>query len=241
LRQNQVAGIGVGSCTPANASSADFSFDRSFEALWTPCVHASHMLPRLMAHYRPRRLVEVGVCTGMTSITAMIAAHRLDHSLQNYFMVDPWRAPSCVPGCGCFKELLRVAAHVPAMTLLRGYSLPSARMIPNASLDLAYIDAAHKYNSAREDILAYLPKVHPGGVIGGHDASHVLNFPEEPSTLEDGTAKHHQAYGVAHAITRIFLGCQINIKWNTWWVELTSCDRLPTQSGASVIQAPVLR
>ena len=150
LRQNQVAGIGVGSCTPANASSADFSFDRSFEALWTPCVHASHMLPRLMAHYRPRRLVEVGVCTGMTSITAMIAAHRLDHSLQNYFMVDPWRAPSCVPGCGCFKELLRVAAHVPAMTLLRGYSLPSARMIPNASLDLAYIDAAHKYNSARE-------------------------------------------------------------------------------------------
>lgn len=37
------------------------------------------------------------------------------------------------------------------------------------SLDLVYIDAAHDYDSVKQDILTWLPKIKKGGFIAGHD------------------------------------------------------------------------
>jgi hypothetical protein len=58
------------------------------------------------------------------------------------------------------------------ITILEGDSAEMAANIPDGSLNLCYIDAAHDYDSVRADIRAWLPKVRKGGVFAGHDALH---------------------------------------------------------------------
>lgn len=53
--------------------------------------------------------------------------------------------------------------------ILRMTSIEAAKLVPDWAADLVYIDADHFYPSVKEDIQAWLPKVKPGGFIGGHD------------------------------------------------------------------------
>lgn len=48
-------------------------------------------------------------------------------------------------------------------------SLEAVRDIPNDILDFVYLDGDHGEKAVLEDIYAWYPKVHIGGVIGGHD------------------------------------------------------------------------
>lgn len=50
-----------------------------------------------------------------------------------------------------------------------GKSVDMARQFKNGSLDFVFIDAEHDYESVRDDISAWLPRVRPGGIIAGHD------------------------------------------------------------------------
>lgn len=60
--------------------------------------------------------------------------------------------------------------------VIRADSVDAARVFRDASLDLVILDADHVYRAVREDIDAWLPKVKPGGVIGGDD-HHPVQFP----------------------------------------------------------------
>lgn len=48
-------------------------------------------------------------------------------------------------------------------------SVEAARLYADGSLDFCFIDAAHDYESVRDDLAAWEPKVKPGGVLAGHD------------------------------------------------------------------------
>lgn len=48
-------------------------------------------------------------------------------------------------------------------------SADAANLFPKMSVDFAYIDAAHDYESVRRDILAWLPRMKPGGLLAGDD------------------------------------------------------------------------
>ena len=48
-------------------------------------------------------------------------------------------------------------------------SVEAAEKVPDRSLDFVFIDARHDYDSVKEDLEAWFPKVRPGGVIAGHD------------------------------------------------------------------------
>jgi hypothetical protein len=48
-------------------------------------------------------------------------------------------------------------------------SAEAAKSIPDGSLDWVYIDADHDYDNAKQDLLAWFPKVRHGGIVAGHD------------------------------------------------------------------------
>jgi hypothetical protein len=55
-------------------------------------------------------------------------------------------------------------------------SVEAAKLYPDNSLFFVFIDGSHLYDAVREDILAWLPKVKPGGFIGGHDIDQTEEF-----------------------------------------------------------------
>jgi hypothetical protein len=54
-------------------------------------------------------------------------------------------------------------------TFLRMPSVDAAKLVPDQSLDVVYIDGNHIAEFVRADVEAWLPKVKPGGLICGHD------------------------------------------------------------------------
>ncbi len=55
------------------------------------------------------------------------------------------------------------------ITPIRMLSSEAAKQFEDRSLDFVFIDAEHDYNSVKNDILSWLPKIKNGGYIGGHD------------------------------------------------------------------------
>lgn len=53
--------------------------------------------------------------------------------------------------------------------LLRTTSLVVASAMRDNALDFVFIDAQHTYTEVMGDILAWYPKVRPGGLVAGHD------------------------------------------------------------------------
>lgn len=50
-----------------------------------------------------------------------------------------------------------------------GGSVEMAGLVADNSLDGAFIDAEHTYESVKADIMAWLPKIKTGGILAGHD------------------------------------------------------------------------
>jgi predicted O-methyltransferase YrrM len=85
--------------------------------------------------------------------------------------VDPWRAYATHrqdEQDGFYQATVeRLAGHT--VTIQRQCSLDAAPTFAAASLDFVYIDGAHDFDNAMADILAWVPKVKPGGIVAVHD------------------------------------------------------------------------
>lgn len=52
---------------------------------------------------------------------------------------------------------------------IKNYTNNAVNNFTYASIDFIYIDADHNYNSVKQDILNYFPKIKNGGIVAGHD------------------------------------------------------------------------
>ena len=48
-------------------------------------------------------------------------------------------------------------------------SLEASKLYEDESLDVVFLDASHKYEDIKDDMIAWYPKVKKEGIIGGHD------------------------------------------------------------------------
>lgn len=120
--------------------------------------------------------VEVGVKTGFFSEVLL-----RDWRGRHLISIDPWSAAPLeeyVDRANVEQEehdrnyedtARRLARFGERSSIWRMTGDVAAQRIPHHSLDFAYLDARHDYDSVRQDLADWYDKVRPGGVFAGHD------------------------------------------------------------------------
>lgn len=80
-----------------------------------------------------------------------------------------WDGPMKSPALSMIYAIGRLVPFTGRFVSMIGDSRLIAGMLPKASADLVFLDAAHDYKNVRTDIEAWLPVVKSGGIIAGHD------------------------------------------------------------------------
>ncbi len=90
--------------------------------------------------------------------------------------VDPWVD---YPGADLLPEkgktrtddmaAARTALDRYDVAFLRTTSLAAAETVPDGSIHFVYLDGDHREHQVYQDLLAWWPKLAPGGVLAGHD------------------------------------------------------------------------
>ena len=130
---------------------------------------------------KPLKMVEVGVWQGKMCKNLLASMPLLDWS-----GVDPWLAPEqgssyALSGAqiaaqrqesfeAAFKKAAEIINSYPGRAkAYRMTSQEAARLFPDNSLDIVFIDGDHSYEGTKKDILLWAPKVKKGGLLCGHD------------------------------------------------------------------------
>lgn len=130
-------------------------------------------LVELMKHLQlPLIAAEIGVAEGIWSSELYALG------LEKLYLVDIWENVPFLDGCANFdqkwhdknyeevKERFRGNENV---ITLKGFSHKMANFVPDESLGMIYIDAAHDYHSVKSDLKSWMPKLVKGGICAGHD------------------------------------------------------------------------
>jgi len=169
------------------------------------------LVPRLLREHGSVRVAEIGVWRGTLSGKILRHCATVAHLL----LVDSWEPvygndPDhgwMVFGPGTDNQEMAdayrtvretMAPYGERVTVLKAPSREGAQMVPDGSLDAVIIDALHTYHACKEDILAWWPKLRPGGVMIGDDLSEW--FP-----------------GVQIAVEEVF-GAKYKALGQTWWI-----------------------
>lgn len=111
-------------------------------------------------------ILELGSFHGRTALAM------LDSSRAHLWCVDAWHCPG-FPGYFTEKDyqifLKNTDCVRDRITVLKMLTQDAAGQLPADFFDLVFIDADHRYEGIKFDIVHYAPKVKPGGLLCGHD------------------------------------------------------------------------
>ena len=94
-----------------------------------------------------------------------------------------------------FRANMEDAGVLDAIRPMRLPSVVAATLFANASLDFVFIDADQSQASVQADILAWRPKLRPGGILAGHDWN---------------------TYGSVQQAVTAMLGADFSVEGNCW-------------------------
>lgn len=112
-------------------------------------------------------MAEIGTFAG-ESAEIFVASGKV----RRLYCIDPWNTgPETFPPREYMDEAEAAfdARHLRGCFKLKMMSPQAAALLADGLLDAIYIDADHRYESVRSDLLAFRPKVKRGGIIAGHD------------------------------------------------------------------------
>jgi hypothetical protein len=182
---------------------------------------------------------EIGVKTGKFS----------DYLLSNWkgaqlISIDPWLedAPDAYVDHANVEQSKHEEFYEQTKTRLRPYgprsqiwrltSVDAAAKVSDHSLDFAYIDARHDYDSVREDLHAWFSKVRPGGILCGHDYA-TGSFPQGEFGVKRAVDEFFGERGIPVFATE---GRRPAELFATWLVEIparTGTESAPVSSATS--------
>jgi hypothetical protein len=138
-----------------------------------------------------RSIAEIGVFQGEAS-----KLFRLVFPGASIFLIDPWKpdssylTPEAAPISYNAKDYEDAYSLVqsqfqndPNTIIFRQTSAKAAELVPDG-LDLVFIDGDHSYESVKQDIALWEPKVRPGGIIAGHDYCY-QHFPQVIKAVDE--------------------------------------------------------
>ena len=116
--------------------------------------------------------VEIGTFAGRSSAYLGVEIHNSNKDIKLY-TVDHFdiSADSSANSTNFHQrviETLKPLEHI--VSVIKGKSIEVAKQFEDESLEFVFIDASHDYESVKEDIQAWLPKVRVGGIVGGDDS-----------------------------------------------------------------------
>ena len=141
----------------------------------------AHELLKQIAGIRNPHGAEIGIAEGEASARLL---SRIDLTL---IMVDNWVGAEQQPDHykatndvrsvrSAAQQLVSIKQALNATRFARERrdfiplaSVDAAELIPDASLDFVWLDAAHSYLAVKADLAAWHQKVRPGGLVSGHD------------------------------------------------------------------------
>lgn len=170
----------AGPLSEATMGMVEYSFARKVPPpnFWVREItnEAASLLPHIPKD-KPCLGAEVGV---LMAKTASILLHR--RPLLRLALVDSW---ATFPEHKAVAERnLKEVASKGRYLIHHGDSTAMAEEVPDGSLDYVFIDASKREDKYRSDVLAWLPKVKPGGFIQGHDW-HMSNVPKVVGEIAD--------------------------------------------------------
>jgi len=121
----------------------------------------------------PLIVAEVGVEKGLNA-AEMVQKMNIDklYLVDDYLPYTDYLGGFCPPEIQdevyqiMFKNL---TPHLDKVIFITKNSLLASTLFINEFFDFIYIDGNHNYDSVKQDILAWWPKVKKGGLLGGHD------------------------------------------------------------------------
>ena len=152
-------------------------------------------------------VAEIGIHNGRHA--KLLLKHLFN--ISKLYLIDFWKAYPDYPiqeyqnqDCEMTKNVFRGNDKV---EIIIDDSIKSAGRFADNYFDFVYIDAAHDYNSVKNDILTWKSKVKPEGILAGHD----YDYKDTP--------------GIKQAVDEIFGEDKVNIGLNTnniqdWWIYL---------------------
>lgn len=119
------------------------------------------------------KFVEIGSWKGKSSAYMAVEIANSNKKI-DFYCVDTWEGS--VEHAG-MEELPRLYdIFIDNMRPVESYYFPlklksieAVSKFEDKSLDFVFIDASHEYEDVKNDIIAWLSKVKPGGVLAGHD------------------------------------------------------------------------
>ncbi len=133
-------------------------------------IHRNTFFPKMIEEFKLKIAVEVGVNQGAFS------NHLLTNtSLEKLYCIDTWQNNygdvEGDDGDSRFAEAKTTLSSYlgDRAEMIRNTSLNASKQFENESLDFCYIDGDHSLEGIYIDLLAWVPKMKIGGIIGGHD------------------------------------------------------------------------